>query len=91
MPALVHVEGADVMGEIDEIGAGRLIGAGVGNIENALIRREGESVRLVERVRDHRGLARRRVVTVDEGADLRRRFKALHLAVIRIGEPHRAV
>jgi hypothetical protein len=36
--AVMHVEGADMMRQADEIGARSLIGAGVGDVEDGFVR-----------------------------------------------------
>ena len=87
----MDVEGAHMMRQADEVGAWRLVGAGVGDVEHRLVPREREPVRLVEAIGDHRGFARGRVVAIHEGADFRRSLEALDLAIVRIGEPHRAI
>ena len=91
MPPLMHVESTHVMRQVDEIGAWCLVGAGVGDVEHGFIARERDPVGLVETVGHHCRLTRREIVAVDKSADLRRVFEVLDLAIVRVGEPHRAV
>jgi hypothetical protein len=75
------VEGLDVVGAVDVVAAGSLVGAAVGDVQRALVGRHGDSVRLVKPIGDHGRLAGREVVGIDEVPQLRLRSKALEVAV----------
>src|SRR4029077_8397446 len=89
MRAVRDVEGADVVRQVHVVGAGTLDGGGIVDVEDGLVRRESQPVRLVERIGDDRRLARRRIVPVDEIAHQRRVFETLQIARTPIRATHR--
>ena len=77
----MHVERLDVVRAIDVVAARLLVGAAVGDVQDALVRRERDPVGLVETVGDDACLTGGRVVAVDEVADHRLGLEALEVAV----------
>src|SRR3954464_11331471 len=69
--------------------AGRVDGAGVADVEDRFVRREGQPVRLVERFADAVDRAGERIEAVDRVGQLRLRPEALEPAVARVREPDR--
>jgi hypothetical protein len=86
-----HVECLDVVRTRHVVAAWLLVGAAVGDVQDAGVGREGDAVGLVEGVGDDGGLTGRGVVPVHVVADHRWRPESLEMAVGRIGEPNRAV
>ena len=84
-----HVEGQDLA-----LGGVLLEAAGLGDVEPALVGGEAQPVRALEGVADHAQLAGARIEPVDVAGQLLGGALALvvhHDAVVRIGEPDRAV
>ena len=83
MPSAYDVEGHDMVRSLDVEAAWLLVRAAVGDVEDSLVRREGDAVRLVEAVVDDVDRPGDWVPAVDVVTSDRLRPEALEVAVGR--------